>query len=156
MLKKKLANTSGANGTVNKKAALFEIDGDRRYARSEAHSSRFIKVTVVAPPAGKSPPFHLHSATFQFTPSGLRARRDPSVRTENGGFSAKLGNASARWATFQPPAPFYTRVHVGQRAQGKGHGFSAKTALFFAMLIAHQPPTAPEYAFHHKNHHRSG
>lgn len=53
MLKNKLADTSGAATTGNKKAALFEIDGDRRYARSEAHSSRFIKLTVVAPPAGK-------------------------------------------------------------------------------------------------------
>ena len=35
---------SGAAGT------LFEIEGDRLLARTEAHSSRFIKITVVAPP----------------------------------------------------------------------------------------------------------
>lgn len=35
---------SGVAGT------LFEIEGDRLLARAEAHSSRFIKITVVAPP----------------------------------------------------------------------------------------------------------
>ena len=35
---------SGAAGT------LFEIEGDRLLARAAAHSSRFIKITVVAPP----------------------------------------------------------------------------------------------------------
>jgi len=35
---------SGAAGT------LFEIEGDRLLARTAAHSSRFIKITVVAPP----------------------------------------------------------------------------------------------------------
>ena len=40
-----MANTtSGAQGT------LFEIEGDRLLARAAAHSSRFIKLTVVAPP----------------------------------------------------------------------------------------------------------
>ena len=36
--------SSGAAGT------LFEIEGDRLLARTAAHSSRFIKLTVVAPP----------------------------------------------------------------------------------------------------------
>ncbi|MFM9128424.1 MAG: vWA domain-containing protein, partial [Candidatus Limnocylindrus sp.] len=38
------SNKSGAAGT------LFEIEGDRLLARTAAHSSRFIKLTVVAPP----------------------------------------------------------------------------------------------------------
>ena len=38
------SKTSGAQGT------LFEIEGDRLLARAAAHSSRFVKLTVVAPP----------------------------------------------------------------------------------------------------------
>ncbi|MFZ9278655.1 MAG: vWA domain-containing protein [Candidatus Limnocylindrus sp.] len=38
------SKTTGAAGT------LFEIEGDRLLARTAAHSSRFIKITVVAPP----------------------------------------------------------------------------------------------------------
>lgn len=38
-------NASGKAGT------LFEIEGDRLLARTGAHSSRYIKLTVVAPPA---------------------------------------------------------------------------------------------------------
>jgi Ca-activated chloride channel family protein len=41
---------SGAAGT------LFEIEGDRLLARAEAHSSRFIKITVVAPPVTSKRP----------------------------------------------------------------------------------------------------
>ena len=41
---------SGAAGT------LFEIEGDRLLARTEAHSSRFIKITVVAPPVTSKRP----------------------------------------------------------------------------------------------------
>ena len=40
----------GAAGT------LFEIEGDRLLARTEAHSSRFIKITVVAPPVTSKRP----------------------------------------------------------------------------------------------------
>ncbi len=35
---------------------LFEIEGDRLLARTEAHSSRFIKLTVVAPPVTSKRP----------------------------------------------------------------------------------------------------
>jgi len=41
---------SGAAGT------LFEIEGDRLLARTAAHSSRFIKLTVVAPPVTSKRP----------------------------------------------------------------------------------------------------
>lgn len=41
---------TGAAGT------LFEIEGDRLLARTEAHSSRFIKLTVVAPPVTSKRP----------------------------------------------------------------------------------------------------
>ena len=41
---------SGASGT------LFEIEGDRLLARTAAHSSRFIKLTVVAPPVTSKRP----------------------------------------------------------------------------------------------------
>jgi len=45
-----ISKKSGAAGT------LFEIEGDRLLARTAAHSSRFIKLTVVAPPVTSKRP----------------------------------------------------------------------------------------------------
>ena len=86
-------------------------------------------------PFWKSPPFHLHARLFCSRCPGWKPDATPACARRTAAFSAKLGNATARQATFQPPAPFCTRVPVGRRAQGKGHGFSAKTSIFWQCLL---------------------
>ena len=129
-----------------------------RYKIQRIDASREISFgpALFAPPVGKSPPFHLHGATFLFTLSGLEARRDPSVRTENGCFFGQAGQRHRAAGHVSATSARCTRVPEGRRAQGKGHVVFRENRVISAMFIAHQPLTAPELAFQHRKHDRRG